>query len=94
MLRKLLVFALTFFLLVGQAFARVSKKKKHSSKSTTSKTINKKSSKSKKTKSKRRRRHGNGPDLKKITNSTDFETEPTNGVNDIENDQFYKGKQQ
>ena len=94
MLRKLLVISLTFLLLVGQAFARTSKKKKSSSKTSSSKSLNKKSSKPKKSKNKKRRRRGHGPDLKKITTSTSFEKEPTNGVNDIENDQLYKGKQE
>ncbi len=74
----LLVLAMVIALVANPAFAKSHKKKSHSQKRVS--RHYKKVKKSKKSK-----KHGSGPDLKDITNKSDYKEAPTNGVNPIEN---------
>lgn len=74
----LLVLTIIFTLVANPVFAKSHKKKSHS-KNRVSRHY-KKVKKSKKSK-----KHGTGPDLKDITNKSDYKEAPTNGVNPIEN---------
>jgi hypothetical protein len=73
-----LVLTIAISLLMNPAFAKSNKKKSHAGKRVS--RHYKKVKKSKKTK-----KHGNGPDLKDITNKSDYKEAPTNGVNPVEN---------
>ena len=79
-MRNVLIFALTviFALVANPTYAKSHKKKSYSQK-----RVSRHYKKVKKTK--KSKKHGNGPDLKDITNKSDYKEAPTNGVNPIEN---------
>ena len=74
----LIAFTFCFVLSSNVVFAKAHKKKSH-----TQKRVSRHFKKTKKIK--KLHKHGQGPDLKDITNKSDYKEAPNNGVNSIEN---------